>query len=72
MKQCRAAWLYLIAGLNWWTGLVDWIGGLDWWTELVDWIGGLDWWTGLVDWIGGLDWWTGLWTALLDGTAGLN
>ena len=28
------AWEYTIAGLDWWTGLVDWTGGLDWWTDL--------------------------------------
>ena len=28
---------YTIAGLDWWTGSVDWIAGLDW-TEL-DWTG---------------------------------
>ena len=29
-------------GLDWWFGLVVWIGGLDWWFGLVVWIGGLE------------------------------
>ena len=44
-----------IAGLDCWTGLLDWIVGLDCWTGLLDWIAGLDCWTGLLDWIAGLD-----------------
>ena len=36
-----------IAGLDCWTGLLDWID----WTGLMDWID----WTGLLDWTAGLD-----------------
>ena len=69
IRQARLSkWSSLIAGLDCWTGLLDWIAGLDCWTGLLDWIAGLDCWTGLLDWIAGLD----CWTRLLDWIAGLN
>jgi len=38
--------------LDWYVGLVRWIGMLDWYVGLVCWIGTLDWYVGLVRWIG--------------------
>ena len=45
----------LDCGLDFWTGLMDWIEGLDCWTGLKDWIAGLDWWTRLPGWTGLMD-----------------
>ena len=38
-------WLYLITGLDYWTGLLDWVTGLGYWTGLLDWtdVAILDW-----------------------------
>ena len=37
--------LFVITGLDYWTGLLDWTTGLDYWTGLLDWTTGLDYWT---------------------------
>ena len=43
-----------IAGVDCWTGLMDWI--VEWIVEwIVGWTAGLDCWTGLLDWIVELD-----------------
>jgi len=43
---------------------VSTIAGLDYWTGLLDWTTGLDYWTGLLDWTIGLDYSTALLTSL--------
>ena len=37
----RLKWVYPFTGLDYWTGLLDWITGLDYWTGLLDWTTGL-------------------------------